>query len=163
MLVVPQKPIPAHVKDVESYRAAYEKLGMTAPAPLTQLMYFVDNDEVRAREEGRRQFDLHLDAIIDHYEFRGSHMANDQNNKTFAAMQELISTPEGEKAWKDEIFELNPVGTPAQVRDQIMDQRELFGADRVVVGPRYGAMSMVEADRNLRLFADAVLPDLKRG
>ena len=36
---------------------------------------------MKAREEGRRQFDLHYDAIIDHYEFRGTHMADDKNNK----------------------------------------------------------------------------------
>jgi alkanesulfonate monooxygenase SsuD/methylene tetrahydromethanopterin reductase-like flavin-dependent oxidoreductase (luciferase family) len=123
-------------------------------------MFFVDEDPVRAREEGRRQFDLHYDAIIDHYEFRGTHFANDPNNKAYAALQELISTPEGEKAWKDAMFPMNPVGTPRQVRDQILDQRKMFGAGGFVAGPRYGAMSMAEAERNLRLFAEKVLPAL---
>jgi len=161
MLVIPQKPREAHVADVEAYRAAYERIGAAAPAPIFQGMFFVDDDPVRAREEGRREFELHYDAIIDHYEFRGSHMAQDPNNKAYAGLQKLLSTPEGEKSWKDQMFPLNPVGTPKQVRDQILDQRRMFGAGGFVGGARYGAMSMAEAERNLRLFAEKVLPDLK--
>jgi alkanesulfonate monooxygenase SsuD/methylene tetrahydromethanopterin reductase-like flavin-dependent oxidoreductase (luciferase family) len=88
-------------------------------------------------------------------------MASDKNNKAYAVLQELISTPEGEKAWKDGLFPMNPVGTPKQVRDQILDQRQMFDAGRFVGGARYGSMSMAEAERNLRLFAEKVLPDLK--
>jgi len=161
ILVIPQKSREAHLADVEAYRGAYEKIGIAAPAPVVQNMFFVDEDPVRAREEGRRQFDLHYDAIIDHYEFRGTHFANDKNNTAYSALQQLISTPEGEKTWKDQMFPMNPVGTPKQVRDQILDQREMFGADRFVAGARYGSMSMAEAERNLRLFAAKVLPDLK--
>jgi hypothetical protein len=124
-------------------------------------MYFVDEDPVRAREEGRRQFELHYDAIIDHYEFRGSHMANDKNNKAYAGLQKLLSTPAGEKQWKDSMFPMNPVGTPKEVRDQILDQRKMFGADRFVGGARYGSMSMAEAERNMRLFAEKVMPALQ--
>ena len=115
----------------------------------------------RAKEEGRRQFELHYDAIIDHYEFRGSHFASDKNNKAYAGLQKLLSTPEGEKTWKDTMFPLNPVGTPKQVRDQILDQREMFGANGFVGGARYGAMSTAEGERNLRLFAEKVMPALK--
>lgn len=161
MLVIPQKAPELHVADVAAYREAYEKLGATAPAPIFQGMYFVDEDPVRAREEGRRQFDLHYDAIIDHYEFRGTHMANDKNNKAYAALQKLMATPEGEKAWKDTLFPMNPVGTPKQVRDQILDQRQMLSAGSFVGGARYGAMSMAEGERNLRLFAEKVLPALK--
>jgi alkanesulfonate monooxygenase SsuD/methylene tetrahydromethanopterin reductase-like flavin-dependent oxidoreductase (luciferase family) len=161
IIIIPQKAPELHRKDVDAYREAYAKLGRTAPAPVFQGMYFVDDDPVRAREEGRYQFDLHYDAIIDHYEFRGTHMADNKDNKAYAALQKLIATPEGEKAWKDQLFPMNPVGTPKQVRDQILDQREMLGADRFVGGPRYGSMSMAEAERNLRLFAEKVLPDLK--
>jgi len=161
ILVIPQKSAEAHVADVTAYREAYEKIGVRAPAPIFQNMFYVDDDAVRAREEGRRHFDLHYDAIIDHYEFRGTHFANDPNNKAYAALQRMISTPEGEKAWKDAMFPMNPVGTPKQVRDQILDQRAMFGAESFVAGPRYGAMSMAEAERNLRLFADQVLPALR--
>ena len=161
MLVIPQKAPEAHIADVAAYREAYERIGARAPAPIFQGMFFVDEDPVRAREEGRRQFDLHYDAIIDHYEFRGTHMANDKNNKAYAGLQKLISTPEGEKAWKDTLFPMNPVGTPKQVRDQILDQRKWFGAGHFVGGARYGSMSMAEAERNLRLFAAKVMPALK--
>jgi hypothetical protein len=53
------------------------------------------------------------------------------------------------------------VGTPRQVRDQILDQRKWFGAEHFVGGARYGAMSMAEGERNLRLFAEKVLPGLQ--
>jgi alkanesulfonate monooxygenase SsuD/methylene tetrahydromethanopterin reductase-like flavin-dependent oxidoreductase (luciferase family) len=161
MLVIPQKERAAHVADIDAYRAAYERIGAEAPAPTFQGMYFVDEDPVRAREEGRRQFELHYDAIIDHYEFRGSHMANDKNNKAYAGLQKLLSTPAGEKAWKDSMFPMNPVGTPREVRDQILDQRKMFGADRFVGGARYGSMSMAEGERNMRLFAEKVMPALQ--
>jgi hypothetical protein len=59
------------------------------------------------------------------------------------------------------MFPMNPVGTPRQVRDQILDQRSWFGAAHFVGGPRYGSMPMSEAERNLRLFAEKVLPALK--
>src|SRR5262245_52228380 len=125
ILVIPQKPREAHVADIEAYRGAYAGIGAAPPAPIFQGMYFVDEDPVRAREEGRRQFELHYDAIIDHYEFRGSHFANDKNNKAYAGLQKLLSTPEGERTWKDQMFPMNPVGTPKQVRDQILDQRKM--------------------------------------
>jgi alkanesulfonate monooxygenase SsuD/methylene tetrahydromethanopterin reductase-like flavin-dependent oxidoreductase (luciferase family) len=161
ILVIPQKAPEAHVADIVTYREAYERIGAPAQAPIFQNMVYVDEDPVRAREEGRRQFDLHYDAIIDHYEFCGTHFAGDKDNKAYAALQRMISTPEGEKAWKDAMFPMNLVGTPKQVSDQILDQRKMFDADRFVAGPRYGAMSMAEAERNLRLFAEKVLPALR--
>jgi len=163
MLVVPQKPLPAHVADVESYQKAYRDVNdEDAPPRLVTTMLYLDEDEGRAKELGREAFDHYLDAIIDHYEFRGTHLKDSPDNKTFAAMQELISSPEGEKQWRDQIFELNPVGTPKQVRDQLMDMVQTFGAGRLVVGARYGAMSMKEGERNMRLFAEKVLPDLQK-
>jgi alkanesulfonate monooxygenase SsuD/methylene tetrahydromethanopterin reductase-like flavin-dependent oxidoreductase (luciferase family) len=161
MLVIPQKAAELHVADVTAYRDAYERIGRPAPPPIMQGMYFVDEDAGRAQEEGRRQFELHYDAIIDHYEFRGTHFATDKNNKAYAGLQKLLSTPEGEKTWKDTMFPLNPVGTPKQVRDQILDQAAMFGANGFVGGARYGAMSTAEGERNLRLFAEKVMPALK--
>ena len=132
MLVIPQKAPEAHVADVTAYRDAYERVGRRGSgADLPGHVLRGRGPRARAKEEGRRQFELHYDAIIDHYEFRGNHFASDKNNKAYAGLQKLLSTPEGERSWKDTMFPLNPVGTPKQVRDQILDQREMFGAERL--------------------------------
>jgi hypothetical protein len=147
MLVIPQKAPELHVADVTAYREAYERIGASAPAPIFQGMYFVDEDPVRAREEGRRQFDLHYDAIIDHYEFRGSHFANNKDNKAYASLQKLISTPEGEKSWKDAMFPIIRGHAQAGSRsdlDQRWVRRRAFrrGASlRLDVDGRGGAQS----------------------
>jgi hypothetical protein len=57
---------------------------------------------------------------------------------------------------------LHPWGTPAQVHAKILEIQRLTGAEGFVALFSYGGMPWELAERNMRLFANEVMPELKR-
>ena len=55
-----------------------------------------------------------------------------------------------------------PFGTPQQVIEKVEFIHETIGARGVMTHFAYGGMPYDEANRNMRLFVDRVLPELQR-
>ena len=57
---------------------------------------------------------------------------------------------------------LNPVGTPAQIVEQLRAQKQILGVDHdVLVMPKFGSMSQAEAEASMQLFAREVIPKFR--
>jgi hypothetical protein len=55
-----------------------------------------------------------------------------------------------------------PFGTPAQVIEKIEFIHDTIGARGVMTHFAFGGMGYDEANRNMRLFTEQVMPELKR-
>ena len=54
---------------------------------------------------------------------------------------------------------VNLYGTPEEIVEQLRQQKEVLGVDHdVLVMPKYGSMTLEEAQNSVTLFAERVLP-----
>ncbi|MBI1847167.1 MAG: LLM class flavin-dependent oxidoreductase [Candidatus Rokubacteria bacterium] len=162
MLIIPQKPWSEVAKELEEYRTIYRAVNHAeAPAPIAAGWTFVDESAERAREMAARYIGSYFQSVLEHYHFDGDHLATTKGYEYYGKMAEKIHTYGTDKVI-DFFVDLQVYGTPEQVYERIMNVRRRVGNDHFVGIFSYAGMAAEEAERNLRLFARAVLPELHR-
>lgn len=162
LLLIPQKPWPEHARELEAYRAIFREVnGREAPPPVVACWTFCDPDAERARAEARRWIGGYFRTVLEHYHFERDHLARTPGYEYYGRMAEKIRDYGVERV--TEFFvDLQVWGTPEQCYQRILDIRARIGQDTFVGVFSYAGMPWAEAERNLRLFAREVLPELQR-
>ncbi|MEW6476628.1 MAG: LLM class flavin-dependent oxidoreductase [Actinomycetota bacterium] len=163
VLIIPQKPHNLVRDDVETYRRTYvEAIGAEPPAPILSAWVYIDEDEKRARQRGRKFLQDYWDSVVAHYEFDKPHLKSTPGYEFHGQMYDRLTKPGGAQEMADFYAELHPYGTPDQVLEKITEFADLIGADGFLGVFRYGAMTREDGERNMRLFAETVMPELKK-
>ena len=161
LLIIPQKPWREVEKELGEYNRLYREInGTDAPQPISAGWIFVDESAERAREMAMRYIGGYYRTVLDHYQFAGAHMKNQRGYEYYAKMNEKLAVYGDRKAI--EFFaDLQVYGTPEEVYDKVRAiHRQTNNAGFVGVFS-YAGMPHQEAARNMRLFARAVMPELK--
>lgn len=163
LLIVPQKPWDTVVAELKAYREVYREVnGAEPPAPLVAGWVLVDEDAARAEADARKYIGNYYQSVVDHYELAGSHLIGMKGYEAYAPMQQAMKEKGGKDMMSDFFVGLHPWGTPDQVVDKIAAIRDLIGAEGFIGVFSYGGMSAEKAEANMRLFADKVMPRLKK-
>ena len=162
ILIVPQKPW-KHVRaELATYRATFrEATGAEAPPPYVAGWTFVDSSADRAETMARRWIGGYWDSVIEHYEFDQDHLKNTPGYEFHGQMYDLLNAPGGMEKMTDFFVDLQVWGTPDQVKEKILYLQDNTYMDGYMGVFSYAGMPPAEAERNARLFAAEVLPDLK--
>jgi len=123
---------------------------------------FCDEDAGRAEEKARQYIGGYWHTVLKHYELRGDHLAKTKGYESYARMQQIASAPGGADAMIDFFLGLQVWGTPERCYQTIVDTQKRVGSDRFVGVFSYAGMPAAESERNMRLFAHQVLPELNR-
>jgi alkanesulfonate monooxygenase SsuD/methylene tetrahydromethanopterin reductase-like flavin-dependent oxidoreductase (luciferase family) len=151
------------VQELAAYREAFRQVnGCEPPPPIVAGWVYLDEDADRAAEGAHRYIDRYYRSVIEHYELAGSHMQGMKGYEMYGALQGKMREPGGAKQMTDFFVGLHPWGTPAQVHEKILEIQRLTGAEGFVALFSYGDMPAELAERNMRLFAEQVMPELKR-
>ncbi len=163
ILVVPQKPWSVVKNDILLYNAAYRKEhGEDAPKPLVGGWTFVDESADRAEELGRKYIKEYYESVIKHYEFDDVHLSKTKGYEFYGkGFQEKIQELGKDKVI-DFLVDLACFGTPEQCFERIMHFHNLTDMNGYMAILSYSGMPYAEAERNMRLFASSVLPELKK-
>jgi alkanesulfonate monooxygenase SsuD/methylene tetrahydromethanopterin reductase-like flavin-dependent oxidoreductase (luciferase family) len=162
LLVIPQKPWPTVVEELAAYRRAYQEVnGSEPPPPIVAGWVYVDEDAARAEEQARRYISRYYRTVIDHYELAGSHLQSMKGYEMYGVLQSKMREEGGEDRLSEFFVGLHPWGTPEQVHAKILEIQRLTGAEGFVALFSYGGMPYEDAERNMRLFAKTVMPELK--
>jgi len=162
ILIIPQKPWPEVAKELTEYHALYRQInGAEPPPPISAGWTFCDPDPDRAREQARRWIGGYFRSVLDHYRFGDDHMKTTKGYEYYAKMTDKIHTYGDEKVI-DFFVDLQVWGTPEQCYDKILDVRRRVGHDHFVGVFSYAGMPAAEAERNMRLFAAEVMPELQK-
>jgi alkanesulfonate monooxygenase SsuD/methylene tetrahydromethanopterin reductase-like flavin-dependent oxidoreductase (luciferase family) len=163
LLVVPQKPWSVVKNDILLYNEAFRKdNGCDAPPPLVAGWTFVDDNADRAEELGRKYIADYYESVIQHYEFDDIHLSNTKGYEFYGkGFQEKIRELGRDKVI-DFLVDLAVFGTPEQCYERIMHFHNLTGNNGYMAILSYSGMPYDEAERNMRLFASSVLPELKK-
>jgi alkanesulfonate monooxygenase SsuD/methylene tetrahydromethanopterin reductase-like flavin-dependent oxidoreductase (luciferase family) len=162
MLIIPQKPWKEVAKELDEYRRVYREINATeAPAPVCAGWIFCDPSAERAREMARRYIGGYFQSVLAHYNFGSDHLAKTKGYEYYGKMADKIQTY-GADSVTDFFVDLQVSGTPEQCYEQILDVRRRVGNEHFVGVFSYAGMPYDEAERNMRLFAKEVMPQLQK-
>ena len=162
VLVIPQKPWAMVEDDFATYRAVYQDVnGVDAPPPLCGGFLFVDENADRAEELAHRYIGGYYGTVMKHYELASSPHKGVKGYEFYTNVSRYIDRHGTESAANDFVG-LAPWGTPDQVLEKLSFIRNTIGAAGFMPAFSYAGMPYEEAERNIRLFAKEVLPELRR-
>ena len=129
-----------------------------APPPMCGMLIYVDEDGDKAREKGTQFVKEYYMTVVEHYEIGGSHFKDTKGYEYYGNAAEAISAM-GLEAMADMYASVNVFGTPAEVAEQLRDQKAILGVDHDVLAMvKYGSLSQEEAIKSASLFAEKVIP-----
>ena len=161
MLVIPQKPWDEVERDLSNYRTAYRESNVgDPPAPVVACWTFCHQDEDYAREMARRYIGGYWNTVMDHYEFKADLHKDIKGYEYYGKVAEKM-LDYGDDEVVDFFVNLQVWGTPEQCYEKIRHIQARTGHDTYVGAFSYAAMPYPEAEANMRLFAAAVMPELK--
>ena len=109
---------------------------------------------------------LKWQSIDTHYHFSDGHLATVKGYESYGKMAKTYAkindSAEARQKATDFYVGIQIVGTPQDCLDKIGELQRLTGLDHLVTEYSFGAMPHEEAEINMRLFADRVLPVLQR-
>jgi alkanesulfonate monooxygenase SsuD/methylene tetrahydromethanopterin reductase-like flavin-dependent oxidoreductase (luciferase family) len=163
VLALPVKPWALIGEDVAAYRDIYvASTGESMPPSIVVGWLYVDEDPQRAREKAVEHIGTYYRSTVQHYGFDKPALHNTSGYESHAAIYERLSKPGGLDEMTQYYVDTKPWGTPDQVIEKIKNLSEIVGADHFVGVFRYGGLSREEGERNMRLFANEVMPELRR-
>ena len=162
ILIIPQKPWKEVARELEAYREVYRQVNRAdAPPPISAGWTFCDPSGARAEEMARRYIGGYYQTVLDHYQFQGDHLAHTKGYEYYGKMAEKIHQY-GTDTVIDYFVNLQVWGTPEQCYEKILDIHARTGNSHYVGVFGYAGMPHDEAERNLRLFARDVMPELQK-
>jgi alkanesulfonate monooxygenase SsuD/methylene tetrahydromethanopterin reductase-like flavin-dependent oxidoreductase (luciferase family) len=162
VLVIPQKPWDAVKKDFEIYHKVWREVsGNEPPKPLSGGFFFVDTDRARAEELGNKYVTDYYHTAMKHYEMTSEKFGQHRSYEFYSNVSKYIARHGMEGAARD-FATLMPIGTPEQVLEKMAFMRETIDMNGIMGNFSYAGMPFDEAERNLRCFAEHVMPELKK-
>lgn len=161
ILVIPQKPWEEHVKELESYNKLFmEAHGEQAPPPYTAGWVMCDKDAGRAEELARKYIGGYWDSVVKHYEMTSGHFEETKGYEYYKVLKESIES-EGLDAMTEFFMSLQVWGTPEMCYDKIKDIQTKTNSCGFTGIFSYAGMNAETAEKNMKLFASSVMPDIK--
>ena len=151
-------------EDIVKFQTMSEAAGFVPKPPiiLTNISCAESREEAHARAHqyiGRK-----WQSIDDHYRFSDGHLANVKGYEAYgktAKTYAKLKDPANLKKATDFYVSIQIVGTPDDCLQQLGRLQQLTGLDHLVAEFSWGNLPHHEAETNMRLFADRVLPTLQ--
>ena len=162
LLVIPQKPWDVVAADVAAYEKtwAVEHPDKPPPPPLSGGFVFVDESADRAAELAHQYIGSYYNSILQHYELATRSNFDVKGYEFYTNVADHVEN-RGLEGAADDFISLMPWGTPDQVIEKVAAIEANIGIAGFFRFFSYGGMPYDEVSRNVDLFVDAVMPDLK--
>lgn len=165
LLVIMQNEWPKAAEDIKRYRDLTAAVGHTPRPPIILTNISVAESRDEAQERAVKYLARKFDSIDKHYKFSDGHLASVKGYEFYGGMAKTYSKmlDASYRAKATEFYvRIQVVGTPDECIQQIGELQRLTGLDHLVTEFGYGGMPHEEAQGNMRLFADRVMPLLQR-
>ena len=158
-LFIPQRLWEDHKKELGEYnRIRVEEHGWKPERPTVVCWVYCAETDAEAEEGARRYISEYGDSALRHYQFMGEHLQGLKGYEYYAQMAKMrAAMPEGMDTAA--IYLANNIwGSPATCIEKLRRVNDMMGADEFVAVFSYGSMPVEKAEKNMRLFAEKVLP-----
>ena len=162
ILVIPQKPWEEHAKELSDYNTLFlETHGFEAPNPYVACWIACHEDERKAEEMARTYIGGYWHSVVKHYEMENDHFQKTNGYEYYKRLTETIAS-EGIDAMTEFFMNLQVWGTPAQCYDKIKEIHKKTNCAGFNGIFSYAGMGADMAHQNMKLFANTVLPEIKK-
>jgi len=165
LLVIMQNEWPKAAEDIRRYRDITVAVGHTPRPPIISTNVSVADNRAEAHERAVQYLARKFDSIDRHYKFSDGHLGSVKGYEFYGGMAKTYSKmqdPSYRQKATEFYVKIQVVGTPDDCLQQIGELQRLTGLDHLVVEFGYGGMPHEEAQLNMRLFAERVMPVLQR-
>jgi alkanesulfonate monooxygenase SsuD/methylene tetrahydromethanopterin reductase-like flavin-dependent oxidoreductase (luciferase family) len=165
LLVIMQNEWPKAAEDIHRYRELTTRMGHTPRAPIILTNVSCAENRAEAQERAEQYLSRKWDSIDTHYHFSDGHLATVKGYEFYGGMAKTYSKmkdPGFRKKATEFYVRIQVVGTPDDCLQQLAELHRLTGLDHLVTEYGYGGMPHEQAELNMRLFADRVMPVLQR-
>jgi hypothetical protein len=147
---------------IEKWRAMYRDLHHAEPPPpLICDFVYCSADAETAAAKGPGYIATYLESVLEHYEIMGDHFADTKGYEAYASASTVLNRV-GMTGLLDGFLSATCYGTPEQIIEKYHARRELIGDFEAAPAFRFGGIPFDEAKASLTLFANEVVPELKR-
>jgi len=165
VLVVMQNEWPIAAADIDRYRELARSVGHTPRPPVILTNVSCADSREEAQERAVTYLSRKWDSIDKHYHFSDGHLASVKGYEFYGKMTKTYSKmkdPTFREKATDFYVKIQVVGTPDECLQQLAELRRLTGLDHLVTEFGFGGMPHEQAELNMRVFADRVVPVLQR-
>jgi alkanesulfonate monooxygenase SsuD/methylene tetrahydromethanopterin reductase-like flavin-dependent oxidoreductase (luciferase family) len=148
----------------EGSRSMSEAAGFAPKPPIILTNISCAESRQEAHERAHRYLGRKWQSIDDHYHFSDGHLASVKGYEAYgktAKTYAKLKDPANLKKATDFYVSIQIVGTPDDCLQQLGRLQQLTGLDHLVAEFSWGNLPHHEAETNMRLFADRVLPTLQ--
>jgi alkanesulfonate monooxygenase SsuD/methylene tetrahydromethanopterin reductase-like flavin-dependent oxidoreductase (luciferase family) len=165
MMVIMQNEWNKAAADIQSFREIAMSVGHTPTPPVILTNVSCAPSRAEAHERAMQYLGAKWDSIDAHYNFSDGHLASVKGYESYGKMQKTyakMKEPVARQKMTDFYVSIQIVGTPDDCIQQLGELQRLTGTDHVVCDFSYGRMPPDQAELNMRLFADRVMPVMQR-
>jgi len=156
------KPWPEVLPTIDQYRSLFEEFHhVPAPPILTADLCFCDDSADRAYELAHNYVGKYFGSFADHYEIFGAHLQNSKSYANYSGAQEAAAAL-GVDAMVKAFVDSNCWGTPKQILEKYEERRAIIGDFQASAAFSFSGMSFEEVKKSLTLYAEHVMPELRR-
>jgi alkanesulfonate monooxygenase SsuD/methylene tetrahydromethanopterin reductase-like flavin-dependent oxidoreductase (luciferase family) len=150
------------MKEINAYRSTFEaKHGKKAPPFVISDFVICVETEDQVIEYTDNYFAKQFHQVATHYEWGSEHFKTMPSYATYAALGDAMIAAGGpEKAYRDYVGG-NLIGTPEQLLEKDAMRKATVGDYEIIANFSFGGMPYEEVYRQMKLFADKVMPRLK--
>ena len=165
VLVVMQNEWPKAAEDIARYREIATSVGHAPRPPIILTNVSVAESREEAQERAVVYLSRKWDSIDNHYHFSDGHLASVKGYEFYGGMAKTYSKMKDESFRKkatEFYVKIQIVGTPDDCLQQVAELQRLTGVDHLATEFGYGGMPHEQAELNMRMFAERVMPTLQR-
>ena len=165
MLMIMQNEWEKCRQDIDAFQSMSAQAGFVPKAPIILTNVSCAESREEAHERAQKYLGRKWQSIDDHYHFSDGHLANVKGYEAYgktAKTYAKLKDPANLKKATDFYVSIQIVGTPDDCLQQLGDLQKVTGHEHLVAEFSFGNLPHHESEKNLRLFADRVLPTLQR-
>jgi alkanesulfonate monooxygenase SsuD/methylene tetrahydromethanopterin reductase-like flavin-dependent oxidoreductase (luciferase family) len=151
-------------ESIVNYREIAMTVGHNPPPPIILTNVSCAESRAEAQDRAMQWLGKKWQSIDDHYHFSDGHLATVKGYETYGKMAKTYARlqDEEERVRATEFYvKIQIVGTPEDCIQQIAELQRVTGTDHLVTEFSFGGIPHAQAEANMRLFAQKVLPVLQ--
>ncbi len=133
--------------------------GTQPPAPMVSGNFYLDESADYAEEQGRKYLGNTMRAAIRNYSLDKPGIFS--TIKGYEHYEKMTLQPDAIDPYVEDFGKGAVTGTPQMILDRMWELKEIFRPQGFFPHVYFGGMSQVDAVKNIRLFAEKVMPEVK--